>query len=97
MFQPHLFSRTQTFAAEFGAALQAADTVTVLEIYPAREEPIAGVSSALLGHPVRSREETVAQICAAAEPGDLVLTIGAGDVTHLAGEIVTALQERHGT
>ena len=97
VFQPHLFSRTQTFAAEFGAALQAADTVTVLEIYPAREEPIAGVSSALLGQPVRSREETVAQICAAAEPGDLVLTIGAGDVTHLAGEIVTALQERHGT
>lgn len=97
VFQPHLFSRTQTFAGEFGAALEAADTVTVLEIYPAREEPIAGVSSALLGHPVRSREDTVAHISRTAEPGDIVLTIGAGDVTHLAGEIVTALRELHGT
>lgn len=97
VFQPHLFSRTQTFAGEFGAALEAADTVTVLEIYPAREEPIAGVSSALLGHPVRSRQDTVAQISRTAEPGDIVLTIGAGDVTHLAGEIVAALRELHGT
>lgn len=97
VFQPHLFSRTQTFAGDFGAALEAADTVTVLEIYPAREKPIAGVSSALLGHPVRSRPDTVAQISRVAQPGDIVLTIGAGDVTHLAGEIVTALQDLHGT
>ncbi|NLS10255.1 UDP-N-acetylmuramate--L-alanine ligase [Nesterenkonia sp. MY13] len=92
VFQPHLFSRTQSFAAEFGNALKAADTVSVLEIYPAREEPIAGVTSELLGHPVRSREEATAAVVGSAEPGDLVLTIGAGDITSLGPEIVTALQ-----
>lgn len=95
VFQPHLFSRTQDFAAEFGAALKAADTASVLEIYPAREEPIAGVSAALLGHPVRSRAATVEHIGCAAQPGDTVLTIGAGDITQLAAEIVEDLQKRH--
>lgn len=92
VFQPHLFSRTRDFAAEFGAALKAADTASVLEIYPAREEPIAGVSAALLGHPVRSAQATLAHIRSTAEPGDIVLTIGAGDITHLAAEIVAELQ-----
>lgn len=92
VFQPHLYSRTQAFASEFGQSLEAADTAVVLEIYPAREEPIAGVSSALLGHPVLSWKEAVNHITSAAEPGDLVLTIGAGDVTHLATDLVAALR-----
>ena len=95
VFQPHLFSRTQDFAAEFGAALQAADTASVLEIYPAREEPIAGVSAALLGHPVRSRQRTVEHIGSTAQPGDIVLTIGAGDITHVAAQIVAELEQLH--
>src|SRR5699024_5331412 len=95
VFQPHLFSRTRDFGAEFGQALHAADTASVLEIYPAREKPIAGVSAALLGHPVRSRQSTVEHIGAAAQPGDVVLTIGAGDVTHMAAEIVADLESRH--
>ncbi|WP_150463132.1 UDP-N-acetylmuramate--L-alanine ligase [Nesterenkonia ebinurensis] len=94
VFQPHLFSRTRDFAAEFGQALEAADSVTVLEIYPAREQPIAGVSAKLLGHPVLDRQEAARTVAAAAMPGDMVLTIGAGDVTHLAPQILTALQER---
>ncbi|WP_120006277.1 UDP-N-acetylmuramate--L-alanine ligase [Nesterenkonia muleiensis] len=96
VFQPHLFSRTRDFSAEFGQALNAADTAVVLEIYPAREKPIAGVSAHLLGHPVLSRSEAVAAVVAAAEPGDMVLTLGAGDVTALAPQILTALQESTG-
>ncbi|GFZ83853.1 UDP-N-acetylmuramate--L-alanine ligase [Nesterenkonia alkaliphila] len=94
VFQPHLFSRTRDFAAEFGRQLSAADTVTVLEIYPAREQPIAGVSAELLGHPVLQPQEAAAAVAAAAEPGDMVLTIGAGDITHLGPQILAALQER---
>lgn len=93
IFQPHLFSRTRDFAADFGSALDAADTAIVLDIYPAREEPIVGVTAELLGHEVLSRTEAVAKVAAAAEPGDIVLTIGAGDVTYLAPDILTSLQE----
>ncbi|TLP98358.1 UDP-N-acetylmuramate--L-alanine ligase [Nesterenkonia salmonea] len=93
VFQPHLFSRTRDFAADFGAALNAADTAIVLDIYPAREKPIVGVTAELLGHPVLSRSEAAAAVANAAEPGDIVLTIGAGDVTYLATEIVKVLQE----
>lgn len=96
IFQPHLFSRTRDFAVEFGRALQAADTAVVLEIYPAREQPVPGVSAELLGHPVLSRSEAVAAVAAAAEPGDLVLTMGAGDITSLAPEILSGLQESSG-
>lgn len=92
IFQPHLFSRTRDFAAEFGQALNAADTAAVLEIYPAREKPIPGVSAQLLGHPVLSRSAAVEAVTAAAEPGDMVLTMGAGDITSLAPDILTALK-----
>ncbi len=93
IFQPHLFSRTRDFAEEFGLALNAADTAIVLDIYPAREKPIVGVTAELLGHQVLSRTQAAAAVAAAAEPGDIVLTIGAGDVTYLATEIVKELQE----
>ena len=96
VFQPHLFSRTQSFAAEFGAALEAADTALVLDIYPAREEPIEGVTAELLGHPVHSPDSAVSAVAAVARPGDIILTIGAGDVTHLGAGIVQALRERIG-
>lgn len=92
VFQPHLFSRTKAFASEFGTALEAADTVAVLEIYPAREEPIDGVNSHLLGHPVLSWQQAAQTAAASALPGDIILTIGAGDVTHLGDQIVEELR-----
>ena len=101
VFQPHLYSRTQAFAADFGAALDCADRVFVLDVYAAREQPIAGVSGASVAEhvrvPVRYLPDLSAvaeAVAAAAEPGDVVVTMGAGDVTMLAPEILTALQVR---
>lgn len=101
VFQPHLYSRTKAFAAEFGAALNAADEVFVLDVYAAREQPLAGVSGASVAEhvsvPVRYLRDfsTVAEVvAAAAEPGDVVVTMGAGDVSMLGPEIVTALRVR---
>ncbi|MFE5837942.1 UDP-N-acetylmuramate--L-alanine ligase [Arthrobacter sp. NPDC056493] len=98
LFQPHLFSRTREFAAEFADALNAADTALVLEIYPAREDPIPGVTSALItehlgsgGSLAGSGGEAVAALAAAAQPGDIILTAGAGDVTAYGPLIVESL------
>ncbi len=101
VFQPHLYSRTKAFAAEFGAALDGADQVFVLDVYGAREQPIAGVSGASVaehvGVPTQYLPDLSAvaeAVAAAARPGDVVVTMGAGDVTMLAPEIVTALRVR---
>jgi UDP-N-acetylmuramate--alanine ligase len=92
VFQPHLYSRTRHLASELAEALAAADEAIVCDVYPAREEPIAGVSGKLVVErlaelrPGRSvgwapRLEDAALLAAErARPGDLVLTIGAGDV-----------------
>jgi UDP-N-acetylmuramate--alanine ligase len=101
-FQPHLFSRTRIFAAEFGAALGLADEAFVLDVYPAREDPEPGVSGLLVAravpggraHFIPERADLPAAVAAAARPGDLVLTMGAGDVTALGPLIVTALRQR---
>jgi UDP-N-acetylmuramate--alanine ligase len=101
VFQPHLYSRTKAFAAEFGRALDAADEVFVLDVYGAREQPLAGISGASVAEhvrvPVRYLPDfsAVAQeVAAAAGPGDVIVTMGAGDVTLLGPEIVTALRVR---
>jgi UDP-N-acetylmuramate--alanine ligase len=101
VFQPHLYSRTKAFAAEFGRALDAADEVFVLDVYGAREQPLAGVSGASVAEhvsvPVRYVPDLSAvaeQVAAAAGPGDVIVTMGAGDVTLLGPEIVTALRVR---
>ncbi|KUP97936.1 UDP-N-acetylmuramate--L-alanine ligase [Thermobifida cellulosilytica] len=99
LFQPHLFSRTRIFAAEFAAALTKADEVVVLGIYAAREDPEPGVTSELItdrvGHDrvcyQPDRAEAVRRVASVARPGDIVLTMGAGDVTELGPEIVAAL------
>ncbi|MEI7717422.1 MAG: UDP-N-acetylmuramate--L-alanine ligase [Mycobacterium sp.] len=103
VFQPHLYSRTKAFAAEFGRALDAADEVFVLDVYGARERPIAGVSGASIAeyvsrpvHYVPDFSAVARQVANAAAPGDLIITMGAGDVTMLGPEIVTALRERAG-
>jgi len=101
-FQPHLFSRTRIFAAEFGAALGLADEAFVLDVYAAREDPEPGVSGQLIAEAVPGgrarfvpdRADLPAAVAAAARPGDLVLTMGAGDVTALGPLIVTALRQR---
>ncbi|MGO9384055.1 MAG: UDP-N-acetylmuramate--L-alanine ligase [Mycobacterium sp.] len=101
VFQPHLYSRTKAFAAEFGHALDAADEVFVLDVYGAREQPLAGVSGASVAEhvsvPVRYLPDFSAvaeEVAAAAGPGDVIVTMGAGDVTLLGPEIVTALRVR---
>ena len=103
IFQPHLFSRTRDFAPGFARGLAPADDVSLLDIYGAREDPIAGVSSALVvdalvaaGHParVRSEQEALDHVLASARAGDLVVTVGAGDITALAPRIVAGLRAR---
>ncbi|RVW08998.1 UDP-N-acetylmuramate--L-alanine ligase [Prescottella agglutinans] len=101
VFQPHLYSRTVTFAREFGEALDLADEVVVLDVYGAREEPIPGVSGALVAqgmtkpvHYQPDRSQVPRQVAAIAEPGDVVITMGAGDVTMLGGQILDALRTR---
>ncbi len=103
VFQPHLYSRTRDFAAEFAQALSPADVVVLMDIYGAREDPVPGVSSELIAVPLRdlapesevvhlSSWSAVADAVAdRAREGDLVLTVGAGDVTMLGPEILRAL------
>ena len=97
LFQPHLYSRTRHLARELAAALAAADAVCVTEIYPAREEPVEGVSGKLVVEALAelrpgmqvgwtpSVADGVRFARARARPGDTVLTIGAGDVDAAAG------------
>ena len=97
LFQPHLFSRTREFAAQFADALNLADTALVLDIYPAREDPIPGVTSQLIadhlneGGRLASAADAVETLAKAAADGDVVLTVGAGDVTAYGPRIVEAL------
>jgi UDP-N-acetylmuramate--alanine ligase len=105
LFQPHLYSRTRTFATEFGAALDLADTVVVTDVYAAREDPDPDVSGDTIVRRVPTpdratfvadRHEAARAVAAAAAPGDLVLTVGAGDVTELGAEVLAALGEAPG-
>jgi UDP-N-acetylmuramate--alanine ligase len=105
-FQPHLVSRTRIFGAEMGAALGAADEVVVLDVYVAREDPDPSVTGAVVAAAVplpaervafvADRSEALAVLLDRVRPGDVVLTLGAGDVTALAPQLVAALQERPG-
>ncbi|MFI9009701.1 UDP-N-acetylmuramate--L-alanine ligase [Actinosynnema sp. NPDC053489] len=101
VFQPHLYSRTRLFAEEFAAALSTADAVVVLDVYGAREEPEPGVSGALISGLVSldvgevvyepSFDKVPALVASMVGEGDLVVTMGAGDVTMLGPEIVGEL------
>ncbi|KGN38408.1 UDP-N-acetylmuramate--alanine ligase [Knoellia subterranea KCTC 19937] len=103
-FQPHLYSRTRDFAEGFAAGLAPAATVVLLDVYGAREAPMEGVSSELIAAPLRSADGTrqvsvggtfatvAADLAAVARSGDLVVTIGAGDVTELAAVVLQALE-----
>ncbi|OPG07774.1 UDP-N-acetylmuramate--L-alanine ligase [Microbispora sp. GKU 823] len=101
VFQPHLYSRTRFFADEFGAALGLADEVVVLDVYGAREDPEPGVSGALVAGKIPlpaervvyapDRQAVPALVADRARAGDIVLTMGAGDVTELGPKIVAEL------
>jgi len=105
-FQPHLFSRTAAFAAEFGAALGLADQVVVLDVYPAREDPVPGVTGKLVADAVPlaagqvhfepDRGAVAGELAARARPGDVVITMGAGDVTSVGPEVLALLAGRAG-
>jgi UDP-N-acetylmuramate--alanine ligase len=91
VFQPHLYSRTRIFAAGFGAALGLADEAVVLDVYAAREDPEPGVTGQLVAdavpggaaHYVPDFADVPKIVAALAGPGDLVLTMGAGDITRM--------------
>jgi UDP-N-acetylmuramate--alanine ligase len=103
VFQPHRYSRTAAFHDDFGAALGLADEVVVMEVYSAGEDAIPGVSGASVAAAVPLPEERVSfepswsavatEVAQRARPGDLVLTMGAGDVTMIGPEVLAALGE----
>jgi UDP-N-acetylmuramate--alanine ligase len=104
IFQPHRYTRTRDLAQEFAGAFTAADTVQVLDIYAASEPPISGITAEALAPTIRTASATanyapsfadaVETVCSIASSGDLVLTLGAGNVFHLAPEIVSRLASR---
>ena len=112
LFQPHRYSRaplfTQVLHDEFGAAFDKADSVTFMDVYPAGEAPVPGVSGKTFlnvvleheGHPqadfVAHRVDVVPHLMEKFQPGDLVITMGAGDVTAMGPQIIDALLKARG-
>lgn len=95
VFQPHLYTRTRDFATEFARVLHTLDELILLPIYPAREEPIPGVTSEMLGGQVIEKKDLVAFLkerVGKSEEPIAVLTIGAGDIDRLVPQITEALQ-----
>ena len=102
VFQPHLYSRTQAHSTEMGRALAAADVAVVTEIYGAREQPVPGISGALVVEAARTagadvhfapvRSAVAALVRGLLRPGDVVLTLGAGDITRLGPELAAGLR-----
>jgi len=103
VFQPHLFTRTRNFAEEFGRALAEADSIWVTDVFPAREDPIEGVTGEMVelaarraGGDVRYHADvsTIAEaLMAELSSGDLLLTMGAGSVDRVAHEVMERLGE----
>ncbi|MGK5174066.1 UDP-N-acetylmuramate--L-alanine ligase [Geodermatophilus sp. CPCC 205761] len=101
-FQPHLYSRTREFAAGFGAALGLADEVVVMDVYGAREDPVPGITGAMVADAVAlpagrvhfepSWSAAAPALAARARPGDLVITMGAGNVSMVGAEVLEALR-----
>ena len=107
IFQPHRYSRTQALEEEFGTAFDNADALLVLDVFAAGETPIPGISGKTVANRVANygnvpdvryvpnRRAVVNLVAERCRPGDIVITLGAGDVTTLAPAIVEALQERY--
>lgn len=98
VFQPHRYSRTEEHWQAFGPALAGADLVVITDVYAAGERPIPGITGALIAQAadeagaevvyVPLRSELAAEVAARLAPGDLLLTLGAGDITGLATELI---------
>jgi UDP-N-acetylmuramate--alanine ligase len=106
-FQPHRYSRTQQLLHEFGPSLRDADEIVLADIYGASEEPIPGVTVEALadsiargsGRPVRvakQLDDVVATLARIAQPGDVVITLGAGSIGSLPKRVLAALKDRTG-
>ena len=103
-FQPHLYSRTRDFAVPFGQALARADAAFLTEIYGAREAPMEGVTAGLIADAATAagrapqwrgkRDDLAAALADAVRPGDVVFTVGAGDITRTGGELLARLGAR---
>jgi UDP-N-acetylmuramate--alanine ligase len=104
-FQPHRYTRTRDLMTEFGVALAAADEVVLTDIYAASEDPIPGVTIDALAasvnqarrapvHVVPTLADMPARVADLARPGDVVITLGAGSISSLAGHLVAELQKR---
>jgi UDP-N-acetylmuramate--alanine ligase len=102
IFQPHRYSRTKAFAEQFAAELNVADRAILLEVYAASEKPIEGVNSKIISAKMTKGEyipnfvEVTDSVIADAQPGDVIMTLGAGDVSSLAPIIVEGLTRRFG-
>ena len=100
IFQPHRYSRTQAFMSEFASALSLADEIILLEVYAASEKPIAGVSSQVIAESMQNGRyipnfiEATDAIIEMAKPGDVIMTLGAGDVSSLGPIIIDGLSKR---
>ncbi|KGA94418.1 UDP-N-acetylmuramate--alanine ligase [Leptospirillum ferriphilum] len=103
-FQPHRFSRTRDLLSRFASAFQLADVLVLGEIYGAGESPIAGITGRRLFDEIRvsfeneayfaaDQSEMIARLMTILKPGDLLMTMGAGDVTHLGGEVLARLRQ----
>jgi UDP-N-acetylmuramate--alanine ligase len=100
IFQPHRFTRTRDLLEEFSHAFSLADTVTVLPIYAASEDPIPGITAELLVARMRDTAAfyepdfpgALARVTGTAQPGDLILTLGAGSVSQLAPQVLASLE-----
>jgi UDP-N-acetylmuramate--alanine ligase len=102
IFQPHRYSRTAAFASQFSNSLALADFTYLLEVYAASEKPIPGVSSLLIARGMKTEQvkfepsmlQVVSDVVEMAKSGDLILTLGAGDVSSLGDPILQALATR---
>lgn len=103
IFQPHRYSRTKVFTKEFAESLSMADTVWMLEIYAASEQPITGVTSANIVKLMKNSTfepnfmTVTEEVAKVANPGDVIITLGAGDVSSLGTLILEELQKRFGS
>jgi UDP-N-acetylmuramate--alanine ligase len=102
IFQPHRYSRTAAFANQFSSSLSLADFTYLLEVYAASENPISGVSSLLIAREMKAEQvkfepsmlQVVSDVANMAKSGDLILTLGAGDVSSLGDPILQSLASR---
>jgi len=99
IFQPHLYSRTRDFSAEFAVSLDLLDTAILVPLYPAREEPIRGISSEIIFNQMKLQDKhllTKPEVLEILKNHnyDIVVTMGAGDIDGMAGDIVEILKNK---